>query len=348
MNFSSDNALGASPRVMQALLAANEGAAAAYGSDPHSQRAAQMLCEIFERDCAVFLVATGTAANALALAALAPPWGAVFCHADAHVNRDECGAPEFFGDGLKLVPIKGAGGKLTPAALEARLSRFPRGVVHHVQAHALSLSQATEAGTIYSCEEIAALSGIARSAGMGVHMDGARFANALLTLGRTPAEMTWKAGVDVLCFGATKNGTLACEAVVFFDPAKAENFGFRRKRSGHTISKGRFLGAQMAGYLEDGHWLDLARHANACAAQLSQGLAMLPGVRLPWPCQANEVFALLPGRMDAALRAAGAAYYDWRAEDVAPGAGEVFIRLVTSFATRQEDLARFVAVAAAA
>ena len=349
MNFTSDNATGASQPILEAILAANGPALPSYGADPYSTAAAMRLNEIFERDCAVFLVATGTAANALALAAVTPPWGAVFCHEAAHVNEDECGAPEFFTGGAKLVGIAGDAGKITPDALAATLLRFPRGVMHHVQPGALTLSQATEAGTIYSCAEIAALAALAHEAGMAVHMDGARFANALVAQNATPAQMTWAAGVDVLSFGASKNGTLACEAVIFFDPARAKNFAFLRKRAGHTLSKGRLLGAQMQAYLAGDHWLGLARHANAAAARLAKGLAQIHGVRLLWPVQANEVFAILPARADAALRKAGAHYYPWHARVLPPPArprpDEAFVRLVTSFATSGDEVAEFLAIA---
>ena len=345
MHFTSDNALGAAPRILDALVRTNAGPTPAYGADASSQRAIAMLQALFETECAVFLVATGTAANALALAAVTPPWGAVFCHEDAHVNRDECGAPEFFGNGAKLVPLRGAGAKVTPDAVAAKSARHARGVVHQSQPAAITISQATEAGTTYTCAEIAALAATARAEKLALHMDGARFANALVTLGCTPAEMTWKAGVDILSFGATKNGALACEAVLFFNPAHAGSFAYRRKRAGHLVSKGRFLGAQMEAYLEGGHWLDLARHANACALLLEEGLKTLPGVRLPWTRGANEVFAMLPRRIDAALKAAGAVYYEWQADDVAPGGGEVFARFVTSFATRAEDVEAFLAIA---
>ena len=348
MNFASDNASGASDKILKALSAANAGPATAYGGDDWSQRATVRLSEIFERDCAVYLVATGTAANALALAALTPPWGAVFCHEEAHIGEDECGAPEFYTGGAKLVGIPGDNGKLTPAALATTLKRFPRGVPHHVQGAALSLSQATEAGTIYTCAEIAALSALAREASLHVHMDGARFANALLALGCTPAEMTWRAGVDALCFGATKNGALACEAVVFFDKDKAANFAFQRKRGGHTWSKGRFLGAQMDAYLEGDHWLALARHANAAATRLAQGLAGIHGVRLAFPAQANEVFPILPRAAEAAIKAAGARYYEWICRSVPlglrPQLEETSLRLVTSFATTNSEIDAFVAL----
>ncbi|GAC1328396.1 MAG: low specificity L-threonine aldolase [Beijerinckiaceae bacterium] len=350
MDFASDNAAGASASILEALLSTNDESCPAYGADRHTADAGRALGGVFERDVASFLVATGTACNALALGALTPPWGAVLCHEHAHIMDDECGAPEMFSGGAKLIGIPGALGKLTPQALGEALARLPRGLVKQVQPAALSLSQATECGTLYSCAEIAELSAQAHAAGLAVHMDGARFANALVALGCTPAEMTWKAGIDVLSFGATKNGALACEAVIFFDRSRAENFIYQRKRGGHTLSKGRFLGTQMLAYLKHDHWLDLARHANASAAHLEAGLRHIPGVRFPWPRQVNELFVILPKRADAALKTAGARYYDWGARSLgpaeAPTASEVFVRLIASFATKRADIDRFVAIAA--
>ena len=353
MNFASDNIAGVSPRILAALGAAAPGSAPAYGTDAWTARAAAMIDEIFECRAASFLVSTGTAANALALGAMAPPWGAIFCHEGAHVMEDECGAPEMFTAGAKLIGITGRAGKIAPEALRATLAAFPRGLVKQVQPAVLSLSQATECGTLYSCAEIAELAAIAHGAGVAVHMDGARFANALVALGCTAAEMSWRAGIDVLSFGATKNGALACEAVIFFDPEKAATFAFQRKRSGHTLSKGRFLGAQMAAYLEAGHWLELARTANAHAAKLAAGLAGIAGVHLAFPTEANEIFVFLPGRIDAVLRAAGAVYYAWSLNDSDRAAQDrraegALVRLVTSFATETEDIIRFLDIASRA
>ena len=350
MDFASDNTAGASQNILDAIIAANKGSAPAYGADPFSAKASQLLSEVFETEVACFLVLTGTAANALALGALCPPWGAVFCHHQAHVMEDECGAPEMFTAGAKLVGVQGRAGKISCEDLAAALAAFPRGLVKQVQPAALSVSQATECGTLYTCAELAELSRLAHGAGLGVHMDGARFANALVALQCAPAEMSWKAGIDVLSFGATKNGAMACEAVIFFDPAKATSMPFQRKRSGQTLSKARFLGAQMVAYLENGHWLGLAKTANAQAAVLAEGLAETPGVHMPWPRQANEVFAILPRRVDAALKAAGALYYDWNYQGFAegtapPGKDEAFVRLVTSFATSAADVERFLAIA---
>ena len=349
LDFASDNASGVTRPILDALVAASGGAEPAYGSDSHSARAEALLAATFDHDLAAFFVATGTAANALALGAFTPPWGAVFCHEDSHISEDECGAPELLTGGAKLVGIAGSDGKITADALATTLTRFPRGIVKQVQPAMLSLSQATESGTVYDLNEIERLSRAAHAAGMMVHMDGARFANALIEIGCTPAQMTWKAGIDVLSFGATKNGALACEAVVFFDPARAANFAFQRKRAGHTLSKGRLLGAQMYAYLDGDHWLATASHANAMAQRLEMGLRAMPGVRLPWVRQANEVFAILPRTADARLKALPARYYEWSARCLpagdTPGADEVFIRLVTSFSTRTEDVDRLLAAA---
>ncbi|MFN3891581.1 MAG: threonine aldolase family protein [Beijerinckiaceae bacterium] len=349
MDFASDNASGASDKVMAALVEANRGFAPAYGADAATKEAEARISGLFERECAVFLLATGTASNALALASVTPPWGAIFCHQDAHVMDDECGAPEFFSAGAKLVALGGADGKIDPQSFEAARDAYPRGLVKQVQPAALTISQATESGTLYGIDEIAALAARAHDADLAVHMDGARFANAIASLGCTPAQMTWRAGVDVLSLGASKNGTFACEAVVFFDPARAHDFVYRRKRAGHTLSKGRFLAAQMNAWLGGDHWLHLARHANACAAQLEAGLRAA-GARIVWPRDVNEVFAIIPRAADQALKEAGARYYEWPARALAhaqrPRDGEVFVRLVCSFATKQADVTRFVAICA--
>jgi threonine aldolase len=342
MNFRSDNTAGASEKVLAALIAANAGAQVSYGGDDITLRVETTLGRLFEREVAVFLVTTGTAANSLALSCLTPPWGAVLCHAESHIAEDECGAPEFFSAGAKIVGLPGIACKLAPETLARQLERMPAGSPSQVQPAALSLTQATEAGTVYSRAEIAALTGIAHARRLGTHMDGARFANALVTLGCTPAEMTWKAGIDVLSFGATKNGCLAAEAVIFFDKEKAAEMVFRRKRSGHTLSKGRLLGAQLEAYLRDDHWLALARHANGAAAELEQALLSLPGARIGWPRQINEVFAILPEAVDGRLRAAGIAYHPWSPEwlpaEAMPRSGETLFRFVTSFRTSAMEI----------
>jgi threonine aldolase len=351
MNFASDNGAGVAAPILEAIVASSRLNAPAYGADAFSARAAARLREVFEREAAVFLVSTGTAANALSLAALTRPWQAVFCHDEAHIIDDECGAPEFFSAGAKLVGIPGAEGKITPAALRETLTRFPRGQAKTTQPGALSLSQATEAGTLYRPGEIAALAAIAHEAGMGVHMDGARFANALVATNASPAEMTWRAGVDILSLGATKDGALACEAVIVFDPDKAAAMPYQRKRAGQTLSKGRFLGAQMEAWLADGLWLELARRANGAAQRLAQGLAAAPGVRLAFPTEVNEVFVVAPDATLAAWRAAGASFHDWSTRaarpELAPRAGETMARLVTSFETSEREVEALIALAAA-
>jgi threonine aldolase len=342
MNFRSDNTAGASDKVLAALIAANGGAQAAYGADEMTSRVEKALSQVFECEVAAFLVASGTAANSLALACVTPPWGAILCHAESHIAQDECGAPEFFSAGAKIVGLPGMGCKLDPATIVEQLARMPAGSFHNCQPAALSITQATECGMVYSPAEIAALAEVAHGRRLAMHMDGARFANALLTLGCTPAEMTWKSGIDIVSFGATKNGCFAAEAVVFFDKAKAAEMTFRRKRSGHTLSKGRLLAAQMDAYLRDGHWLDLAKHANDAAAQLEQALLSLPGVKIGWPRQANEVFPIIPDAIDQRLRAAGAVYHpwssDWLPPKSAPGTGESLFRFVTSFRTSSGEV----------
>ena len=336
MNFASDNHYGASGEILAALSAIGTEPDAAYGDDAITARVRDRLCKVFERDVAVFPVINGTTANSLSLATLVPPHGAILCHAEAHIAVDECGAPEFFTHGAKLVPIEGADGKITPAAVRQALGHFQKGFVHHAQPMAISLTQSTELGTVYSPAELKALSALAHDGGMKVHVDGARFANALVGLGCTPAELTWKSGVDVLSFGATKNGALAAEAVIFFDPADARDFEYRRKKSGHLLSKMRFLSAQLDAYLANDHWLANARRANALALRLAQGLAQAGGIEIAHPVSANAVFASMSTAKAQKLRNAGAKFYDWGT----PRDGRVLARLMLSFATPEEAVAK--------
>ena len=351
MNFASDNGAGVAPAILDAISASSRVNAPAYGADDYTARAAARLNEIFERQASVFLVATGTAANALSLAALAAPWQAAFCHEEAHVIDDECGAPEFFTGGAKVVGVPGRDGKIQPATLVEPLARYPRGQAKTSHPGALSLSQATEAGTAYRPDEIAALAAIAHAAGMGVHMDGARFANVVAATNASPAELTWKAGVDVLSLGATKDGALACEAVIVFEPDKAGAMPYQRKRAGQALSKGRFLGAQMEAWLAGDLWRDLARRANAAARRLAEGLAAAPGLRLAFPVEANEVFVVAPDAALARWRAAGAKFYDWTTRSArpenGPAAGETMARLVTSFETSAAEVDALLALAGA-
>jgi threonine aldolase len=346
MNFASDNAAGIAPEILAAISGANAGTALAYGEDSHTKRVERRFAELFERDVAVFLVATGTAANALALAHMTPPWGAVLCHEESHIATDECGAPEFYGAGIKLIGIAGAGGKLAPQTLRRAFNSRAWGGPHHVSPAVLSLSQSTEAGTIYRPAELAELADLAHSHGMTVHLDGARLGNALARMNVTPADATWRSGIDVLSFGATKGGALAAEAVVFFDSARAANMPERRKRAGHLLSKHRFTAAQFEAYLAGDLWLKLARHANAMADRLAAGLGMA-GLLPVWPVEANAVFVVLPPATDLRLRAMGASYYPWQPSGSrARQPRGVLVRLVTSFATTAEEVDRFVAAAA--
>ena len=342
MNFASDNTAPVAPEIMQALAAVNSGAVASYGADPYTARLAGQLRDIFETDVAVHPVGTGTAANALALATLVKPYGAVLCYDEAHIATDECGAPEFFMGGAKLITLPSKNGLITPMQIEGAMAHAVDGGVHHVLPEAVSITQATEWGTVYSPEAVGAIGEACRRQGLALHMDGARFANALVHLGCTPAELTWKAGVDVLSFGATKNGALAAEAVVFFNPALAAGFERRRKRAGHLWSKMRYLSAQLGAFVEDGLWLRSARHANRAAARLSEGLRQLPGVRLVQPVQANEIFAAMPEELIEALEAGGAHFYRWIEVE---GFDQPVIRLVTSYATADSEVDAFLALA---
>ncbi|MBZ6077379.1 threonine aldolase family protein [Microvirga puerhi] len=347
MNFASDNVVGASLPVMQALMQANTGALAAYGADEITRRVKARFNEIFEREVSVFLAATGTAANALALSSAVPPWGLCVCHQESHVIDDECGAPEFFMHGAKLIGLPGAAAKLEAQAVRTYLEGLPKSV-KQMPPKALSISQATECGTIYRPDEIAALSAVCRDHGMSLHMDGARFVNALVSLGCTPAEMTWKQGVDILSFGATKNGCLMAEAIVVFKPELAEGLDYRSKRAGQIISKGRLIAAQLEGYFAADHWLANARHANRMAALLAEGLMRHPSVRLAWPAEANEVFPILPRRLSDALKSAGAVFMGWTEASLPKGerigSDEALIRLVASFATTESEVRQFLDV----
>jgi threonine aldolase len=347
MNFASDNTAGIAPQILEAIGRANTGYALGYGNDDWTKRVEKRFAEVFEREVAVFLVPTGTVANSLALAHMTPPWGAVLCHADSHVATDECGAPEFFGGGIKLVGLKGEGAKISAETLRAALEGGQWGGPHHVSASVLSLSQASECGTIYRVDEIGELAEIARKYKLAVHIDGARLGNALARMNVSPAEATWKAGVDVLSFGATKGGAMGAEAVIFFDPKRGADMLSRRKRGGALASKHRFIAAQMEAYLEGDLWLTLARHANAVADVLSEGLTAA-GCKPVWPVEANEVFAPLPAALDKKLKAAGASYYPWQSESLPDGISippdQTLVRLVTSFQTKKEDVEKFLAV----
>lgn len=345
MFFASDNWAGASEPIMQALAQHNQGYSPAYGEDALTAYITQTFRDIFETDCDVWMVGSGTAANALALSCASEPGGAVFCHKDAHIRVDECGAPEFLSSGARMWGLDGRHGKLTPETIQQGFEEIPQGVVHHGMANAISLSQASEAGTAYSIAEIERISELAKQRDLALHMDGARFANALVSLDCSPAQMTWQAGVDMLSFGATKNGAWAAEAVVFFNRHLGRNFEYRRKRAGHLFSKMRFVAAQFDGYFKDDHWLDNARHANAMADKLVKGIETSPVAQLAWESQSNEVFVSLPHELAKRLEQAGAAFHEWPSNILArqdrPQAGHSLYRLVCSYRTREEDVQNF-------
>ncbi|MCF1470474.1 low specificity L-threonine aldolase [Agrobacterium vitis] len=344
MFFASDNWAGAHPAIAESLMKEAAGYASAYGTSDLDRRVEAHFNEIFEREVSVFFVGTGTAANSLALASVARAGGVTFCHFDAHVNADEGGAPEYLANASRLYPVEGRDGKMSAAALHTAVSRFDTPSVHQGRPMAVTITQATEAGTIYTLDEISTISAIARAKSLPLHMDGARFANALVALDATPAEMTWKRGVDILSFGGTKNGCWCVEAIVFFNPDMAEEMPYIRKRSAQLFSKTRFVSAQLEAYFKDDLWLDLARHANAMAERMRAGLNKNNKARLAWNTESNEVFAVIGKDAAKQAEARGAKFYEWlvpRDEPGLVGQDNVLIRLVTSFATTEQDVDQF-------
>lgn len=327
--FFSDNVSPACPEVLEAIIAANSENVSSYGDDPYTAALNSRMSEVFERDLVVFPVVTGTASNALALSALTPSYGKVFCHRLSHINTDECAAPEFFSGGAKLIPLTGEGGKIT--AIELADAIQGAGNVHSAQPAAVSITQACETGEVYQVREIEGIANLARDKGLRLHMDGARFANALAQLEVSPADMTWRAGVDVLSFGGTKNGCLAAEAVVVFDPDLARSLPYLHKRSGQLLSKMRFISAQLLAYLVDDLWLRNARQANEAAARLSRGLAAVPNIEVAYPTQSNEVFVRIPEDITRRLRDHGYQVNDGELD------GTV-VRFVTAWNTSGDDV----------
>jgi threonine aldolase len=327
MKFLSDNTAAVCPEIIAALLAANHGQAASYGDDEWSRRLDAAFSEHFDHEVRAFAVSTGTAANALALAALTPPWGTVLTHRGSHILESECGACEFFSAGARLTVVQDELGRITPDALLAALDAQPLSV-HSVQPSAVSITQCTELGTSYSPDAIQAVAQLCRARGLRLHMDGARFANAVAYLGLRPADISWRAGVDVLSFGATKNGALAAEAVLFFDPGLAADFELRRKRAGHLISKHRYLAVQLLAYLREEVWLRNAQRTNAFAARI----ATAAGARVAYPVESNAVFLRLAPAEQLQLRAAGFEFHDW-----GPSGTDEF-RFVVSWDQPQTDV----------
>ena len=331
--FASDNYAGICPEAWAALQEANQGHAPGYGEDGWTARASDLVRELFDTDCEVFFVFNGTAANSLALASLCQSYHSIICHETAHAETDECGAPEFFSHGTKVLLVAGDDGKMDPAGIERTVKR--RTDIHYPKPRVVSVTQATEVGTVYSIAELKAIWAKAKQLGLKVHMDGARFANAVATLGCTPKEITWQAGVDVLCFGGTKNGTPVGDAVVFFNHALAQEFDYRCKQAGQLASKMRFLAAPWVGMLQNGAWLRHGTHANAMAQLLHDLLREIPDAKILFPRQANSVFVELPPPVVAVLRERGWKFYTF--------IGQGGCRLMCAWDTREEDVRNFIA-----
>jgi threonine aldolase len=329
LNLYSDNVAPVLPEIMQALAEANVGTSQPYGNDPWSKATKDAFSDLFETEVSVFPQATGTSANALSLSLLTPPYGAVYCSQTAHIDTSECGAGEFFTGGAKIVPVTSASGRINPEALEATLKAAGKGLAHRSQPSGLSITQATERGSVYALSHVAKLTDIAKRHGLKIHLDGSRFANAVARLGCRPAEATWRLGVDVMSFGATKNGAMSVDAIVVFNPAMAEEMRYRARRAGQIFSKMRYGAVQLSAYIKDGLWLKAAGHANAMAERLGRGLAGIPGVSLDESVEINQVFVGLPESTIVGLEADGM---------TVNRRGDGHIRLVTAWNTKPEDV----------
>ena len=332
VKFASDNVAGACPEVLDAIIKANEGDSTPYGNDQISTELQDKFSEIFEKEVIVFPTASGTAANALALATMTPSFGNVYCHKLSHINTDECGAPEFYTGGGKLVTLNGVKGKITAEELDQAISG--KGIVHHTQPSSVSITQVCETGEVYQLDEIKKISEVTHKHNLSIHMDGARFANALVSLNATPAEMTWKSGIDVLSFGATKNGCIAAEAIIFFKKDLVGNVAFLMKRAGHLLSKMRFVSAQLDAYISNDVWIKNAKHANKMGKRLSEGLNTHSDINLSFPTEANEIFATFPKNKIDHLNSEGYTIN----EDEWDGKA---VRLVTAWNTKDNDVDEF-------
>jgi len=335
VKFASDNVAGACPEVLDAVIKANEGDSTPYGNDQISTELQDKFSEIFEKEVIVFPTASGTAANALALSTMTPSFGNIYCHKLSHINTDECGAPEFYTGGGKLVTLQGIKGKITANELDESVTGA--GIVHHTQPSSVSITQVCETGEVYQLDEIKKISDVAHNHNLNMHMDGARFANALVSLDVTPAEMTWKSGIDVLSFGATKNGCLAAEAIIFFKKDLVGNTAFLMKRAGHLLSKMRFVSAQLDAYISNDVWLKNARHANKMGKRLSEGLNNYSDINLSYPTEANEIFATFPRNKIDNLNSEGYTIN----EDEWDGKA---VRLVTAWNTNDNDVDEFLGI----
>jgi len=340
INLASDNTPGVAPKILSSLTEAANISSMPYGEDPYTEKLQLLANEIFEREVLIYPVATGSAANALALATVSPPYGQVFCHAQSHIEEDECAAPEFYIGGGKLSLLEGENAKFSATNLRDRLENHsPAPAVHRAKPAVVSITQATELGTIYTVDEISAISEVCRSNNLPLHMDGARLANAIVSTDLKIADCTWRAGVDILSLGATKNGAFAAEAVVFFDASKAADFEFRRKRGGHLFSKLRFLSSQLVPYLEKNYWIDLAENSNCRACELAEGLGKIKSVTLLAEVQTNMIFLQMPTKLNDILKKKNCLFYSWGEKD-----GMISARFVTSFNTTKQEVARVLSI----
>jgi threonine aldolase len=334
MNFKSDNVVPASPEIIQAIQEANQGTQYSYGADTYSKELQKNLSEVFEKDVIVYLTNTGTAANSLALSALVRPYEAIYGHHESHINTDECGAPEFYTNGAKIITCDGAHGKIDPKSLSEKILSASGNRPHNHKPGCISLTQATESGTVYTLAELDVIHQIAKAHSIPIHMDGARFANSLITLGCSPAETTWKAGIDVMSFGATKNGAICAEAVIFFNHKYAKNFDYLHKRAGQLVSKSRFFACQFSAYVKQDLWLKNAKHANSMAQELAQ-VFRKHGKEIAYPVESNELFVKLSQETADYLREQHCGFYEWGI------ANSGLYRFVTSFYTSAADLQDF-------
>ena len=335
VKFASDNVTGACPEVLDAIIKANDGDSIPYGNDQISTELQDKFSEIFEKEVIVFPTASGTAANALALATMTPSFGNIYCHKFSHINTDECGAPEFYTGGGKLVTLQGVNGKITAEELDQAISG--KGIIHHTQPSSVSITQVCETGEVYQLDEIKKISEVAHKHKLSIHMDGARFANALVSLNATPAEMTWKSGIDILSFGATKNGCIAAEAIIFFKKELVGDVAFLMKRAGHLLSKMRFISAQLDAYISNDVWLRNAKHANKMGKKLSDGLKDHSDINLAYPTEANEVFATFPRNKIDHLNSEGYQINEDEWEGKA-------VRLVAAWNTCDQDVEKFLEI----
>jgi threonine aldolase len=340
MNFTSDNTHIIAKPILNAIMKANKSSVASYGGDEITKKAKEKICDLFDIEAEIFFVTSGTAANALSISSITPPYGSVFCHNESHIHLEECGAPEFFSGGCKLIPIQGFAGKISSESFQDAINDHPSDRFDLIPS-CLSVTQSTECGTIYNEKEISDLTSIAHKNNIKVHMDGARFANAISTLKINPSELTWKAGIDIMSFGSTKNGTMSAESIIVFNKKISDDINLRIKRSGHLLSKMRFLSIQMDSYVTDNLWIDLANKANEMAQYMYKKLSEVNNIKVPWKVQSNEVFVILPKRIEQELSKRNIKYHKWSKvgiSNIIDKDNEEFIRLVMSFNTKKNEI----------